>query len=60
MKVEAVQPHSNEFGVRDNEASYDKKKGDVYNIPDEREAQHLIDQGFVKKAKTDGGSDSKG
>ena len=49
MKVKALQDHDNSYGVQDKEAKYSKKAGDVYTIPDDVEAQTLVDAGLVEK-----------
>lgn len=49
MKVKALVAHENEYGVRDESANYHKQVGNVYDIPDERDAQVLIDGKIVEK-----------
>jgi len=50
MRVKSLVDHSNDYGVRDG-GSYDKKKGTVYEIAEEADAQVLIDAGLVEKEK---------
>lgn len=49
MKVKTVLEHGNGYGAGEG-IPFEKKHGRIYDIPDEREAQILIDAGIVEPA----------